>query len=81
MELIPPYVDTGLDAEHRAQNIEAQGGEGKAMKPMPLEEYLDTVMVGFKQGEKEVATGFSQMGASAWRKAYDPVLERLGINA
>lgn len=80
-ELIPPYVDTGLDTAHRAQNIEAQGGEEKAMKPMPLNDYLDTVMAGFKQGDKEITTGFSQMGASTWRKAYDPILERLGISA
>ncbi|KAL9001613.1 MAG: hypothetical protein Q9188_005416 [Gyalolechia gomerana] len=80
IELIPPYVDTGIDAAHRAQNIAAQGGEEKAMKPMSLEEYLDTAMAGFKRGDKEIATGFSEMGASTWRKAFGPVLERLGIS-
>lgn len=80
IELIPPYVDTGLDAAHRAQANDAQGGEEKAMKPMPLEEYLDKTMVGFKHEDAiEIATGFSEMGTSTWRKAFGPILEMLGI--
>lgn len=81
VELAPPYVDTGLDAGHRAQIYEAQGGEEKAMKPMPLEAYLDTAMAGFKEEDaKEIATGFSEMGASAWRKAFGPILQHQGID-
>ncbi|KAL8789406.1 MAG: hypothetical protein Q9213_001163 [Squamulea squamosa] len=81
VELAPPYVDgTGLDAAHRAQNIEAQGGDEKAVKPMPLKEYLDTTMESFKQEDSlEITTGLSEMGASAWRKAFGPVLEGMGI--
>lgn len=81
IELAPPYVDTGLDAAHRAEVVKAQGGEEKAMKPLPLEQYLDTAMTGFRQGDKEITNGFSEMGASAWRKAFDPVLEHMGIKA
>ncbi|KAL9597569.1 MAG: hypothetical protein Q9219_005071 [cf. Caloplaca sp. 3 TL-2023] len=81
VELAPPYVDTALDVNHRAKLVAAQGGEEKAVKPMPLDEYLDTAMDGFKKGDREIVTGFSQMGASAWRKAFDPVLGHLGINA
>ncbi|KAL8935339.1 MAG: hypothetical protein Q9211_004747 [Gyalolechia sp. 1 TL-2023] len=81
IELVPPYVDTALDAEHRARNIAAQGGEEKAMKPMALDEYLESAMAGFKRGDKEIATGFSKTGVSAWREAFDPVLKQLGISA
>ena len=78
MELAPPYVDTGLDAEHREAAIAKQGGEEKATKPMPLQEYLDTAMEGFKDGEaKEIGTGFSQMGASAWRNTFGPILKNI----
>ncbi|KAL8905697.1 MAG: hypothetical protein Q9171_006573 [Xanthocarpia ochracea] len=81
VELAPPYVDgTGLDVAHRAKNIEAQGGEEKAMKPMPQKEYLDKTMEGFKQEDvMEICTGFSEMGVSTWRKAFGPILEMMGI--
>ncbi|KAL8934813.1 MAG: hypothetical protein Q9216_005718 [Gyalolechia sp. 2 TL-2023] len=81
VELIPPYVDTGMDPACRAQIRADQGGKKREMEPMPLEEYLDTVMAGFKRGDKEVAAGCSEMAASVWRKAFDPVLEELGISA
>lgn len=81
VELAPPHVDTGLDVGHRSTVTEARGGEGKAPKPMPLEEYLDTAMAGFKQGDREIATGFSQMGVSTWRKAFGPILEGMGNKA
>ncbi|KAL8837242.1 MAG: hypothetical protein Q9170_002615 [Blastenia crenularia] len=81
IELVPPYVKTELDVAHRDQAVAAQGGEEKAVKPMPLEPYLDTAMAGFKQGDREVTTGFSEMGASAWRKTFDPILGHLGIKA
>ncbi|KAL9010997.1 MAG: hypothetical protein Q9173_004125 [Seirophora scorigena] len=77
IELAPPYVETGLDDAHREQNVAAQGGPEKAMKPMPLEEYLDTAMAGFEGGDREIATGFSQMGASAWRKTFGPIMKTL----
>ncbi|KAL8923369.1 MAG: hypothetical protein Q9208_004639 [Pyrenodesmia sp. 3 TL-2023] len=79
LELAPPYVDTGLDAAHRDTNIAAQGGEEKAMKPMPLEQYVDTAMAGFARGDREIATGFSEMGATTWRKAFGPILQGLGL--
>ncbi|KAL9017251.1 MAG: hypothetical protein Q9185_005416 [Variospora sp. 1 TL-2023] len=81
VELAPPYVETELDVAHREQNIAVQGGPEKAVKPMPLEEYLDTAMLGFQQGEKEIATGFSQMGSSAWRGTFGPIMKAIGIEA
>ena len=80
VELAPPWVDTALDDGHRAHVIEAQGGEGKAMPPMPLEAYLDTAMAGFEKGDaKEIVTGFSEMGASTWRQAFGPMLQKMHI--
>ncbi|KAL8706791.1 MAG: hypothetical protein Q9201_000217 [Fulgogasparrea decipioides] len=82
VELAPPYVDTALDAAHRTETIEAQGGEENAVKPMPLEAYLDTAMAGFKQEDaNEITTGFSEMGASTWRKAFNPILQMMGTKA
>ena len=82
VELAPPYVDTELDAAHREDNIAAQGGPDKATKPMALEDYLDKAMEGLKQAEKtEVAVGFAEMGLSAWRGAFGPILARFGVNA
>ena len=81
VELAPPYVDTGLDAAHRESDIQAQGGPEKAVKPMPLEEYMDKAMDGLRQKDKkEVAVGFADMGASTWRQAFGPVLERLHVD-
>ena len=81
IELAPPYVDTILDAEHREKFIAAQGGPGKAVKPMPLEEYLDSSIEGLKQdGAKEVTVGYSKIGASAWRATFLPILENLGMD-
>ncbi|KAL8676781.1 MAG: hypothetical protein Q9186_006729 [Xanthomendoza sp. 1 TL-2023] len=80
IEVAPPYVDTGIDAAYRDQIKEAQGGEEKAMKPMPLEEYLDKTMASFKQEDvTEIATGFSEMVTSTWRKAFGPILDNIGI--
>ncbi|KAI4095734.1 MAG: hypothetical protein LQ344_001451 [Seirophora lacunosa] len=81
IELAPPYVKSELDDAHREQNVAAQGGPEKAVKPMPLEEYLDTAMAGFKAGDREIATGFSQMGASAWRTTFGPIMKGIGIDA
>ena len=82
VELAPPYVDTELDAPHREDVIAAQGGPDKAVKPMPLEEYLDKSMEGLKQAEKmEVAVGFAEMGLSTWRGAFGPILPKFGVNA
>jgi len=81
VELAPPYVDTELNKNHRAAIIEKQGGPEKALKPMALEPYLDSAMEGFKDGRREVAVGFSQMGVDGWRKAFGPVLERMGNKA
>jgi hypothetical protein len=42
IELVPPYVNTALDAGHREAVNSALGG--KAPKPMPLDEYVEVTM-------------------------------------
>ncbi|KAL8866359.1 MAG: hypothetical protein Q9174_006351 [Haloplaca sp. 1 TL-2023] len=80
IELVPPYVDTALDDEHRAQVNEAQGGEAKAIPPIPLEAYLDTVMAALEKGDaKEITNGLSEMGALIWRQAFDPILQQMHV--
>lgn len=87
VEIAPPYVDTPLDANHRVQVNEMQGGADKALPPMALEEYLDKSINGLKEldakgrPKKEIGVGFSQQGIDAWRGAFGPVLEGLGIDA
>jgi hypothetical protein len=65
---VPPYVDIGLDAEHREQINEII--KGQRPPPMGLEEYIEKVMKGIEEVEggwevKEVATGSSQMRVNA----------------
>lgn len=77
VELIPPYVDTGLDAHFREASQRIQGEN--AAKPMPLKEYMDTAIAGFESGEKEIATGFSKIGIDAWRGAFGPILDNFKL--
>ena len=73
-------MDTELDVGHREANIEQQGGPDKAVKPMGLKEYIDQAAAGLKdEGKTEVAVGFAEQGASAWRKTYGPVLEMMHV--
>ncbi|KAK0102440.1 hypothetical protein ONS95_006059 [Cadophora gregata] len=80
IELAPPYVDTELDAKNRDTLVGMQGGEGKAVKPMPLKEYMEATTAALeKGGDKEIATGFSAMGVNAWRGAFQPILDQFGF--
>ncbi|EPE34646.1 NAD(P)-binding Rossmann-fold containing protein [Glarea lozoyensis ATCC 20868] len=79
LELAPPYVDTPLNNGFRDKLIEKQGGPEKAMKPMPLKEYMDAAIAKIESGErKEIAVGFAEMGVNAWRGAFQPMLDRMG---
>jgi uncharacterized oxidoreductase len=78
IELVPPYVDTDLNAGHRGKTEELSGGKGAP--PMPLEQYMETAAKGFEtEGVKEIATGFSELGLNAWRGALGPILKNIGI--
>jgi uncharacterized oxidoreductase len=75
IEIAPPYVDTDLNKEHRANVAH--------LTPMPVDEYMAVTMAQLKHGDglKEVATGFSAWGADAWRGAFNPILEQMSISA
>jgi short-subunit dehydrogenase involved in D-alanine esterification of teichoic acids len=87
VEIAPPYVDTALDANHRAHVNELRGGSDRLVPPMPLEEYLDKSMEGLMEldekgrPKKEVGVGIAQRGVDVWRGAFGPMLEGLGIDA
>lgn len=74
VEIVPPYVATELDQNHR----EAAGG----FEPMPLEEHTDKVMELLESTKpadvKEVGAGFGGIGIQTWRGAFQPILERVG---
>jgi short-subunit dehydrogenase involved in D-alanine esterification of teichoic acids len=82
-EIAPPYVDTGLDAEHREQIDEIMKGRGPPS--MGLEEYMEKTMKGIEEVEgdgklkKEVGTGSSQMRVDGWWGRVGKVLEGMGI--
>ena len=83
VEIVPPYVDTALDAGFRGRVNEALGD--KAPKPMGLDEYMDATMETLQGSDardlKEVAVGFAEMGVSTWRASFGKVLEGMGIDA
>ena len=87
LEIAPPYVDTALDANHRAQVNAMQGNSAKLVPPMPLKEYLDKSMEGLQEldakgkPKKEVGVGIAQRGIDVWRGAFGPMLEGLGLDA
>jgi uncharacterized oxidoreductase len=85
IELVPPYVDTDLDAQCREQTIALMGGRENWHPPMPLEEYISQAMEGLAKTDengkplKEVSVGFGALGAGAWRGTFDPIFKQFGI--
>ncbi|KUJ18079.1 NAD(P)-binding protein [Mollisia scopiformis] len=78
IEVAPPYVATDLDVKFREEQNKMQGGKGHP--PMPLKEYMDVTTKQLEEGkDKELATGFSAMGVSAWRGAFQPLLDQFGF--
>ncbi|KAL8976685.1 MAG: hypothetical protein Q9205_007364 [Flavoplaca limonia] len=70
IEVVPPYVDIALNAEHRAQTDALQGGEEKAVQPMALGEYVDGFFEGFEEEEEEIAVGFAKKGVEVWKRGF-----------
>jgi short-subunit dehydrogenase involved in D-alanine esterification of teichoic acids len=87
VEIVPPYVDTRLDAAHRAEIVAMQGGEDKAFPAMPLEEYIEKVFAGLDEVDaegrmkKEIGVGFGQVGIDTWRGSFGKILEDMGIDS
>ena len=86
VEIVPPYTDTELDKEHRATSIALQGGPEKALKPMPLDEFIEQAWAGLLKADeerrptKEVAVGFGQVGVDTWREGVGKILEGMGLD-
>jgi uncharacterized oxidoreductase len=85
VEVVPPYVDTELNAAHRDQTDAMQGGKDKAFPPMPLKEYIDTFFTTLEQTEtdgslkKEIGVGFGAQGIDLWRGTFPKVYEAMGL--
>jgi len=70
IELAPP-----LNAQHRGRTREAP-------QPMPLDEYMATLIKGFEtDGMKETATGFSEISVKTWRGQLGPIFEDFRIDS
>jgi short-subunit dehydrogenase involved in D-alanine esterification of teichoic acids len=85
-DVAPPYVSTELDKAFKDRLVTMLGGPEKAIKPTPLDEFLDLVMKELDSSEdgkpkREIAIGhFSKMVQKEWRDAFGPVLERFGVD-
>ncbi|KAI1478466.1 hypothetical protein K445DRAFT_357145 [Daldinia sp. EC12] len=87
VEIIPPYVDTGLDNAHREHVNNLQGGPEKAFPPMPLSEYTDKFFETLEQLEqdgsfkKEIGVGLGKIVEDTWRGSFAKVLEQMGVTS
>ena len=86
VEVVPPYVDTDLNAAHRDQTDAMQGGKDKAVPPMPLKEYIDSFFTALEQTEadgsikNEVGVGFGTQGVDVWRRGFQNLHEASGLS-
>ncbi|KAF1978307.1 NAD(P)-binding protein [Bimuria novae-zelandiae CBS 107.79] len=83
VEIVPPYVDTGLDKEHRDATNAAQGEH--AFPPMPLQEYIDQFFKALEETEKdgslkkEIGVGTGALAIQTWRDSFGKVYEQWGM--
>ncbi|OAG07891.1 NAD(P)-binding protein [Paraphaeosphaeria sporulosa] len=83
VEIVPPYVDTGLDKEHREATLAAMGE--RAFPPMPLQEYIDQFFNALDEIEldgslkKEIGVGTGAMAVQTWRESLGKVYEQFGM--
>ncbi|KAK1595303.1 short chain dehydrogenase reductase [Colletotrichum navitas] len=86
-EIVPPYVDTPLNAAHRDQTDALQGGSDKAVQPMPLEEYIERFFAALEETapdgslKKEIGVGFGAQGAAVWNDGFGKLLAGSGMAA
>lgn len=86
VEIVPPYVDTALDHEHRDAVIELFGGEGKVPKGMPVGQYAESVVKGLEEKDEDgkvqkvIADGFPKKAADAWVETYRPMMKMFGVD-
>jgi uncharacterized oxidoreductase len=65
IEIIPPAVNTDL------------GGPGLHTFGLPVEEFINAVMVGLQEGSPEIAYGYSQRASRASRAELDEIFQRM----
>ncbi|TMQ55390.1 MAG: SDR family NAD(P)-dependent oxidoreductase [Candidatus Eisenbacteria bacterium] len=65
IEIIPPAVNTDL------------GGPGLHTFGLPVEEFVNAVMVGLQEGNPEIAYGYSQRASRASRAELDEIFQRM----
>jgi uncharacterized oxidoreductase len=74
IEIVPPYVATELDANHRSP----------MMNPLPLKDYTDATFEVLDNRPaktlREVGIGTAQQRAEAWRVAMEPVWRGYGLS-
>ncbi|EFX02592.1 short chain dehydrogenase reductase [Grosmannia clavigera kw1407] len=85
VEVVPPYVDTPLNAAHRDQTDALQGGKDKAVQPMPLEDYIAKWFAALEETnpdgslKHEIGIGFGSQGAAVWYEGYQKLLRLSGM--
>ncbi|KAK2807266.1 hypothetical protein FQN50_005554 [Emmonsiellopsis sp. PD_5] len=88
VEIVPPYVDTGLNTAHREVS---ERFVGKGVQGMAVEEFVDGVVEGLERREREgvelgdkhegravVAVGGAKVAADKWVEAFGPVVRMFG---
>jgi len=65
IEIIPPAVNTDL------------GGVGLHTSGVAIDEFVNAVTMGLRQGEPEIAYGFSQRSSQASRAELDEIFQRM----
>lgn len=83
VEIVPPYVDTALDKEHREATNAAQGEH--AFPPLPLGDYIDQFFTALDETEadgslkKEIGVGTGVLAVKTWRDSFGKVYEQFGM--
>ncbi|KAJ8121686.1 hypothetical protein ONZ43_g1926 [Nemania bipapillata] len=83
VEVVPPWVDTGLDKEHR-ETLQKEKDMGPP--PMPLEEYINKFFENLDQLnpdgsiKPEIGVGYGGLGIQTWRNAFEPMYKHMGLS-
>ncbi|KAJ8130859.1 hypothetical protein O1611_g2769 [Lasiodiplodia mahajangana] len=85
VEVVPPYVDTDLNAAHWRRTDALQGGPEAAVQPLPPSEYIDGFFEGLMQTgadnsfKNEIGVGFGAQGAKVWNEGFQKLLDSSGM--
>lgn len=79
IKVVPPYVDTALKAEHRAQTDALQGRKEKAVQPIALGKYIDRFFKGLEEGEEQIAVRFTKRGVEVSKRRFEELIQCSGM--